>query len=158
MLDERCPMEIVSKIALITINETLIIQVISFLIFVFILNRVMVRPLNSVMDGRDTYIESLKEDALKAEQEMDRLTEDLRNRESEARKEALSLKEELENSGSEEASELFVIARKEINELRKDTEKLVEAQITEARKYIEEESKVLATSIMEKVLERRLNQ
>ena len=34
-------MEIVSNIALISINETLVVQLVSFLLFVFIINRVM---------------------------------------------------------------------------------------------------------------------
>ena len=39
-------MEIVSKIALITINETLVIQLVSFLIFLFVINRMMFRPVS----------------------------------------------------------------------------------------------------------------
>ena len=57
-------MEIVSNIALISINETLIVQMVSFLIFMFVMNMVMFRPLNRVMKKRSEYMESLKQDML----------------------------------------------------------------------------------------------
>ena len=45
-------MQIITNIALISINETLIVQLLSFLIFLFIINRVMIRPLRGVMSDR----------------------------------------------------------------------------------------------------------
>ena len=43
-------MQIISNIALISINETLVVQLISFLIFLFIINRIMFRPLRTGHD------------------------------------------------------------------------------------------------------------
>jgi F-type H+-transporting ATPase subunit b len=152
----RHSMEIISNIALITINETVFVQIISFLIFVFILNRIMVRPLSSTMGERETYINNLQQGVEDAEKEMDVLTGKLKERESEAKKEAFAFKADLEDSGKSEASEIFAGAREEIEVLKKDAAKEVESQIAEAKKYISKESEILATSIMEKVLERRL--
>jgi F-type H+-transporting ATPase subunit b len=149
-------MEIISNIALITINETVFVQIISFLIFVFILNRIMVRPLSSAMGERETYIKNLHQGVEDAEKEMEQMTGKLKARESEAKKEAFAFKTDLENSGKSEAAEIFAAAREEIEVLKKDAAKEVEAQIAEAKKYISKESETLATSIMEKVLERRL--
>ena len=53
-------MQIVSNVALISINETFLVQLISFLIFLFIINRVMIRPLRGVMREREEYVEKLK--------------------------------------------------------------------------------------------------
>ena len=49
-------MHIVSNIALISINETLIIQLVSFLIFLFLINRIMFRPLSHVMVERENHL------------------------------------------------------------------------------------------------------
>ncbi len=149
-------MDIISKIALITINETLIAQIISFLIFVFIFNRIMVRPLREVMGERETYIDDLKQGVLDAEKEMSQMTEELKAREAEAKQEAFAFKTELLDSGSQDAAEIFEASRKEIEVLKKDAEKEIEAQIAEARKNLKEESEILSTSIMEKILERRM--
>ena len=45
-------MQIISNIALISINETLIVQLISFLIFLFVINRIMFRPLRKTVGPR----------------------------------------------------------------------------------------------------------
>jgi len=52
-------MEIISNIALISINETVVVQMLSFLVFMFILNRIMIRPLRSSANDREIYIEKL---------------------------------------------------------------------------------------------------
>ena len=61
-------MEIINTIALISINETLIVQLLSFLVFLFLINRVMIRPLRSVIDEREDFVTRVRkeiEDAIK---------------------------------------------------------------------------------------------
>ena len=89
-------MEIVPNVALISINETLVFQVISFLIFLFIINRVMFRPLRNVMAERDRHIENLKKDTQDAQKKFESITDRISEQESAARKEALKAKEKLE--------------------------------------------------------------
>lgn len=55
-------MEIVQKTALITVNATLIFQLVSFLLLVFILNRLMLKPLRRTMQERKEYIENMEEE------------------------------------------------------------------------------------------------
>ncbi|MCP4104430.1 MAG: ATP synthase F0 subunit B [Desulfobacteraceae bacterium] len=149
-------MQIIENIALISINETLFVQLISFLIFMFIMNRLMFRPLRDTMIERDMYISGIKNDIVEAEKELDNIKRQLKKQEELTRKEANELRKELENMGSQRASEIFVSAREEITDLKLETEKEVETMITEARKYIKEESESLAADIMEKILDRRL--
>ncbi len=149
-------MEIIENIALISINETMFVQLISFLIFLFIMNRLMFRPLRDTMIERDIYISGIKNDIVEAEKELDKINNQLKSQEALIRKEANELRKELENMGSQRASEIFVSVREEITDLKLETEKEVETMITEARKYIKEESESLAADIMEKILDRRL--
>ncbi|QTA78169.1 ATP synthase, subunit beta (ATP synthase F0 sector subunit b) [Desulfonema limicola] len=149
-------MQIISNIALITINETLVIQLVSFLIFVFLLNRVMVRPLLSTMDEREKFISNLRQEAEDTVEKMNNLTAQMQNQEEAARSEALAMMKEAEDAGKSQASEIFDSAHKEITELKESTQKLINEQIAEARKHVSKESEVLAVKIMEKVLERRL--
>ena len=67
-------MQIISNIALISINETLIVQVISFLIFLYIINRIMFRPLRSVTAERENHIKGIQKDIVEAENKLDALT------------------------------------------------------------------------------------
>ena len=78
-------MEIISNIALISINETLFVQVIGFLIFLYLINRIMFRPLRNVMADRELYIERIKLDIDQAQKKIETMTSQIREQESEVR-------------------------------------------------------------------------
>ena len=149
-------MEIVSNIALIGINETLIFQVFSFLIFLFIINRIMFRPLRNVIDERESHIRSMQKDITAAEDQYTSLTQQIGEQESALRKEAFEIYENLEKAGNHQATEIFAATKEEIADLTKNAEKEIDAHILEARKQMQTESEALALNIMEKVLGRRL--
>ena len=149
-------MEIVSNIALITINATLFHQLIAFLIFLFIINRIMFRPLRKVMAERDGVIEKIKLDTTHAGDTLERLNDELKERESKVRMEALKVQHELEENGSQLSAEILKSTLEEIERLKDKNEANVNAQIMEARKHLQKESEALALNIMEKLLGRRL--
>ncbi|MGD8367479.1 MAG: ATP synthase F0 subunit B [Desulfobacterales bacterium] len=149
-------MEIVSNIALISINETLVVQLVSFLLFVFIINRVMFRPLRSAMAERDRYMDRLREEVADAGKQLDQIGKDLRKTEEKVRSEAFRIQEAKKNEGNQEAMEIFEAARIEIEQEKLEATKKVSEQIAKARESLEEESRLVAASIMEKVLDRRV--
>jgi F-type H+-transporting ATPase subunit b len=149
-------MEIISNIALITINATLFHQLIAFLIFLFIINRIMFRPLRKVMAERDGIIEKIKLDTTNAGDTLVRLNDELKERESEVRKEALKVRHELEEKGSQKSAEILTSTLQEIELLKDKNEAHIKDQIMEARKHLQKESEALALNIMEKLLGRRL--
>ena len=149
-------MEIVTNIALISINGTLIAQLVFFLIFLVIINRVMIRPLRRVMSEREGHLHQLKQDIDQARQEYDQLSEAVRREEIEARGEAARVMLDLENAGMQEASQIVSAAQEEIEKLRAEERHRLEAKIGEARRAIGREAESLAVEIMEKVLDRRL--
>ena len=150
-------MQIISNVALISINETLILQVISFLIFLFIINRIMFRPLRKVMNERETYIENVQKDIVEAEKQFEGLTNQTQAQEKAVRNEAFKQKDQLEASGGKQAAEIIAATREEINALRAEAQKEVDAQISAARKHVQKESEDLAKHIMETVLYRSLH-
>jgi len=150
-------MQIISNIALISINETFIVQIISFLIFLYIMNRIMFQPLRNIMTDRENHIKSIQQDIVTADNKLDALTDQIRAQESAVKSEAFSQKALLEQAGGRRADEIFGATRKEIEAARAKAQKEVDAQIFEAKKHIKEESETLALSVMEKVLNRRVN-
>ncbi|MGD9286375.1 MAG: ATP synthase F0 subunit B [Desulfobacterales bacterium] len=150
-------MQIISNIALISINETFIVQIISFLIFLYIMNRIMFRPLRSVMADRENHIKSIQQDIVAAGHKLDALADQIRSQESAVKAEAFAQKASLEEDGGRQADEIFSATREEIQAARDKAQKEVDAQIFEAKKHIKEESETLAVSVMEKVLNRRVN-
>ena len=150
-------MQIISNVALISINETLIFQIISFLIFLFIINRIMFRPLRKVMNERELYIENIQKDLVTAEKKFEDLTSQIQVQEETVRNEAFEHKEQLETSGKEQAAEIIAATRAEMVALKNRAQKEVAAQISTARKHVQKESKDLAQNIVETVLDRSLN-
>ncbi len=151
-------MHITSNIALISINGTLVFQLISFLLFLFIINRLMFRPLRNVMEERDGHIRKIESDIADKEKEFQNVTDQLQQQESTVKSEAFLLQQELEDAGSRQAAEILDAARKEIETLKAAAQNKVDAQISEASKDLSKASEALAISIIEKILDRRLVQ
>jgi F-type H+-transporting ATPase subunit b len=148
-------MEIISNIALISINETLIVQVVGFLVFLFVINRIMFRPLRNVISDRDIHIERVKRDITQAQKEVASIAGQIQEQNAATRQEALALKDDLEATGSQQAKEIFESVKKEIAADRKKAQQEIEVRIAEERKAVKKESEDLALNIIEKIIGRR---
>lgn len=149
-------MHIVSNIALISINETLIIQLISFLIFLFLINRIMFRPLSNVMGEREEHLQDITTNIEKSEIQLTEINEQVRARELAAIQEANQQKKMLESDGTAQANKILEESRKEISAIKHESQLYIDGQISKAREEIKKESEKLAVIIMEQVLDRRL--
>ena len=149
-------MQIISTVALISINETLIFQVISFLIFLFIINRILFRPLRRTMAEREAYIENIQKDIIDAQNQFEDLTCQIQKQEKAVRDEAFEQQAKLEAAGNQQAAKILTSVHKEINASKEQARKNIDGQISAARKQIQKEAENLAKSIIETVLHRSL--
>ena len=149
-------MQIVSVEALLSINETLIVQLLSFLVFLFVINRVMFRPLRGLIKQRGDHVAKIKHDIFEADSEYAQLLGKIKALESAVKTEAFAIRQKLEESGSEEAAAIMETTRKEISDLKEKVGRELEDQISEVRERIQKESETLAVVVMEKVLDRGL--
>ncbi len=149
-------MQIISNIALISINETLVVQLFSFLIFLFIINRIMIRPLRATMAERDSYIQMIREDILDSKNELEEIIDESRQEEKEIRQAAFQIAAEMESLGKHEAQNLIAAARDEIAAVKKQTQDEIERLLAEAMTSVQNEAEVLSVSIMEKILDRKV--
>lgn len=149
-------MQIISNTALISINETLIVQLISFLIFLFIINRVMFRPLQSSMAERNIYVTDLTQEISKNESEISQILKELQSRETAVRQEANTLQAAIEEEGAREADGIFDRTQQEISDLMKKTDDDIREKIEAAKRHVADEAETLALSVMEKLLDRRM--
>ena len=148
-------MEIISNVALISINETLVVQVVGFLIFLFVINRIMFRPLRNVMADREIHIEGVKRDIVQAQKEVASITGQIQEQEAATRKEALALKDDLEDGGSQQAKKIFKSVKQKIAAKTQEVQQEIEVQIAQERQALAKEAEILALNIIEKILDRR---
>ncbi|MBW1642577.1 MAG: ATP synthase F0 subunit B [Deltaproteobacteria bacterium] len=141
---------------LITVNETLFVQIFSFLIFLFIINRVMFRPLRNTMAKRDRYLEDIKKDIDNADMDLQNVTNLIKKGELAIKKESQEMRKKLEDSGKQTAAEQIEASREEIAKLKETAENQIKGQIEDAREQIKTEFDILSVTIMEKILDRRM--
>ncbi len=147
-------MEFIYTDGMITINETMVVVVLSFLLFVFIMNRLMFRPLMATMDARQKRLAGLENAVKEMRTQAEQLTRELQDREEAVKQEARQMKKEIEMAGSERANDIFQASRAEVTRIRNTAQAEVNQQIEEAREQIQKETELLAKTITETILGR----
>ena len=150
-------MEIIATNALISINETFLVQLVSFLIFLYVMNRIMFKPLLSTMEQREDYLDHVKQEILAGQAKLDQLVTDLDAQRAQVIRDANAMALALEAEGDRTAAELIEEARQKITTLRHETETHVASQVQQARQTLAGEVETVTVAVMEKVLQRRLS-
>jgi len=148
-------MEIIQTNALITINETLWVQMIVFLIFLFLINRIMFRPVRRNLAEREDHFAALRQAILALKEEMGVLLKETREEEQRMKATARRTVEELRLAGRQEADRLTDQALGEIKEQHLTAEKQLRASLAAARREVEVEASQLTTSIIQHLLDGR---
>jgi F-type H+-transporting ATPase subunit b len=141
---------------MISINATLVIQVIHFLILLYILNRLMFRPILRLMDERREHIEKTEKGVDEALDKTEVLKESFVSKVHGARSDATLERTELRETGIAETKELLERSKEETAVIRAETDKEAEKEIELTRPLMHDQVIVLAEGIIEKLLGRRL--
>ena len=141
---------------MISINATLILQVIHFLILVFILNRLMLKPILKVTHERAEHLDNRKREIQNIEEETDRLKKEYLSIKETARREAIQERSQLRNLGMAETEEAIDGSRKEVSSIRVQADKRADEEAEKARPALFEEAEMLAEEIIEAVIGRRI--
>jgi F-type H+-transporting ATPase subunit b len=151
-------MEIISTTGLITINATFFVQLASFLILMWVINRIMFQPLLGIMEQRSFHMSQIKKQIKESEGKLEAFNANLQKEKHRVREAALTVNSEIESKAEVEANAIFAAAQKEIGQFREKNEREVAHQIQEAKKYFEQETQKLSTIMIERLLERRISQ
>ena len=141
---------------MISINATLVIQVIHFLILLYILNRLMFKPILRLMDERDEHIKEAKNGAEEAFDKTEALKERFVSKMHGARSEATRERSELRETGITETKELLERYKGNAAGMMAKTDKEAEREVEMARPLMHDQVTVLAEGIIEKMLGRRI--
>jgi len=149
-------MKIVSEVALISINGTLFVQLLSFLFFLWLINRLMIQPLRQAVEERRFYISRIKDETVAAEKSCDKRSRDMALQEAQVRQQGALIRQEHEQLAAEQAQQLIFAAEAQIRQIRAEAEAAQARNLEMVRSQIGDLAPQLATAIMEKLLERRL--
>ena len=142
---------------MVSLDYSLGIQIINFIVLIFILNRLLYKPILGMLDKRkqqfaesEAEIKRLQETV---EQKMAAYEEKLRQ----AKATAIEQKKEIIRQGAETAKEINDAARAEIPGLMEQFQSRMEREIDAAKRTLAGQSQRLSVEIAEKVLGRRLS-
>lgn len=148
-------MEIIKTTALITINETLWVQMIGFLIFLFLINRVMFRRVRRNIADREAHFDTLRQDILDLKEEMGALLRQTEAEEQQLKATARQIDEDLRQEGRRESRDLINTALEDISVLQQDAEQRLKASVARARLQIESSAQALTAPIIQHLMNRR---
>jgi len=101
-------------------------------------------------------VEKINLDIIDAGKSFDNIIDQIKQKETAVRTEAFELSKKIREQGSLKSAEMISAARDEILDLQSKAHAEADIQLAKARKKLDAESEILAVSIMEKVLDRRL--
>jgi F-type H+-transporting ATPase subunit b len=142
---------------LINLDKSLIIQVVNFLILLFLLQKILYKPLLAKMSERTAAIRSSLEEAQRARAEAAKQQEENAERLRAAHAEAASIRAAALREAAEEQRRLVEAARAEAGRLVEQARAQTEADIRRAREELRREVADLAIGVAEKLIRKSLD-
>ena len=142
---------------MIDIDWTLFVQILNFLVLVFLLNVVLFRPIRKIIQARQARLASFEEDitGLADNQQgiLGRVDEQL----TAARREGLGLREGLRQEGSQAENSLLEQVKKEVDAQWTKVEAKIKKDVGKAREALSAQAQDFAMALATKILGRKLS-
>ena len=142
---------------MISINATLFVQIIHFLILALILHLILFRPILKLMGERINHVDKMEKETEDIESKITQLARDRVLLEKNTRREAGEKRSSFQKEGKEISEKIFQDTQEEIAAIRDDVDRDVAKQIEEARKSLQREATLVADELTEKVMGRRIS-
>ena len=142
---------------MIELNQSLIIQIVNFIIFLFILNYLIFKPVVRVLNERRERIDGTMEKAQLLEAEVQKKLEEYEQRIEEAKSQAANEKERLRRQGESISKEMVEKARKELARDIPIIRKQIAGETDRARRELEKMAQEMARDVACRVLGREIS-
>ena len=139
---------------MITIDLSILAEIIGMLILIVVLNSMLYEPLRRVIRERKEQMDALEGEAVKYEDRIKSLVEDYERKLQEARKAGQAEFEKLRNEAREEEKKLVEESTKEAEAKRQELMQQLTSQIEAAKKELQAKAEAFAAEIAQKLLGR----
>jgi F-type H+-transporting ATPase subunit b len=140
----------------VSLDYSLGIQIINFVLLIFILNVLLYKPLLGMIDRRKKQFEASESEVLRLQETVEQKMAIYEEKLRQAKAAASEQKNEIISQGTEEAKSVIEAVRVEIPGLMEQFQARMESEIGEARQILTDQSRKLSIEIAEKVLGRSL--
>lgn len=141
---------------MVSLDYSLGIQIVNFILLIFILNRLLYKPLLGMIDKRKQQFAESEAEIKRLQETVERKMAAYEEKLRQAKVTAIEQKNEIIRQGAEEAKEIIDAVRTEIPDLMEQFQARMEEEIDAAKRTLTGQSQKLSVEIAEKVLGRSL--
>jgi F-type H+-transporting ATPase subunit b len=135
-------------------DYTLLIQIVTFLVLIYILNLLLYKPILAIIDRRKKQLEELENEIKLFKESVDKRVAEYEEKLKQAKANATELKKEIIKEGDNQAKSIIDVVRNEIPLMTHEFQQKMDKEIQAARQILSSQSRKLSSEIAEKVLGR----
>lgn len=135
-------------------DYTLLIQIVTFLILIYILNLLLYKPILAIIDRRKKQLEELENEIRLFKDSADKRAVEYDEKLKQAKTKASELKKEIIKEGDNQAKSIIDAVRNEIPLMTQEFQQKIDKEIQAARQILSSQSRKLSLEVAEKVLGR----
>ena len=141
---------------MINLDITLVIQMINFLILLFVLNLILFRPIRKIIKERNQIVETFNSDIASLTGEAQASMEEFEEKILEAKKEGVGRVQSMKDEGEEAEVELIATTTQEVQARIEEARKKVASDIQDARTELQKQVQTFSVAVTEKILGRSI--
>jgi F-type H+-transporting ATPase subunit b len=141
---------------MISVNATLVVQLVLFLTLLFILNRLMIQPLHKLSMEREDHVREKQEELVAMQSKIQELVDDCDRRLKQAEQEARGAQGKMRQQAQEEASQVITSAQEEVVALRQKARSEMTQELVKAREQLTAQAEALSFDVTERLVGRRI--
>lgn len=142
---------------MISINFNFFIQLVSFIIFIFIIKRLLLKPILTIIESREEKVANAQKESEKLKLLLDENLRLYEEKLESAKAEAKQLRDKLIMEAVQVEKKMFDKSREESLKIILGNKKLIEEEIKKAKQHLEKESLSISHQIVEKILGRSIS-
>jgi F-type H+-transporting ATPase subunit b len=141
---------------MINVNITLLVQMINFLVLLWLLNIVLFRPIRGIIKERNQIIEGFTSDIASLSTRAQEATDEFEQKILEARKAGMARVQGMKDEALESEEQLLEATHTEAQGKLDEYRKKVESDIQEARAQLRQQVEAFSIAVTEKILGRSI--
>ena len=138
------------------VDETLFVQLIIFIVAIFILNSLLFKPLIQLVDRREKLTTGTIAEAKRIREELEKIREEYNSRQNEARSQAILERSEIRRQAQLSSEEIIKRAREENQAFLDESIKRLESETREIEEKIKPTIEILAKDVASIVLKKEI--
>jgi F-type H+-transporting ATPase subunit b len=141
---------------LIELNVTLFIQVFNFFLLIFLLNKLLYKPVLKILAEREERVAGGQEQAKKLVEQGQEIFGNYNQKLHAAKLDAIAVKNATRNQAVDQANTIIEGARKKAEVVVSDVQKEMAEEIARVKKELEPELGIMASTIAQQILGRKV--